>query len=360
MTEILRALSRELEVEIEQLIHRLICFADDLLLRWTLNCRDQVHRALIDVGRTLDVLEAHHLLFNPKKTVLLLRLEGSQAVKVLKHCTIKTKGGLFARIPRCKGETWLPLVHSHTYLGCKISYHCFEKHTLQYGMQIGTTAFQRLRPWLAKRHSVSTYTRAQVWKSCVLSSYLHGLAAAGVTQEGIQKLIHKCHAQLRLIGQSPSHITHETNADLFRRLALVDPAVYIQDQWKYHRLARQQAHLSSWKQEMEKSQTQKPLRVALFQQVCQTVLDRMLTFAKLSQTCPEWDQAIQGQLIIKKPQSDIQTGHQHGQNAEARGGPCRGSAIRPPHPPLQSAEEHLGGNQAPANLPLPASHLPPM
>ena len=54
---------------------------------------------------------------------------------------------------------------------------------------------------------------------------------------------------------------------------------------------------ASWKQEMEKSQTQKPLRVALFQQVCQTVLDRMLTFAKLSQTSPEWDQAIQGQLI---------------------------------------------------------------
>ena len=246
MTEILRALSRELDVEIEQLIHRLICFADDLLLRWTFHCRDQVHHALIEVGRTLDVLEAHHLLYNPKKTVLLLRLEGSQAVKVMKHCAIKTKDGLFVRIPRRSGETWLPLVHTHTYLGCKISYHCFEKQTLQYRMQIGTTAFQRLRPWLAKRHSVSTYTRAQVWKSCILSSYLHGLAAAGVTQEGFHKLIHKCHAQLRLLGQSPGHITHETNADLFNRLALTDPAVYIQDQWTqlYHRLARQQAHFS--------------------------------------------------------------------------------------------------------------------
>ena len=164
----------------------------------------------------------------------------------MKHCTIKTKDGLFVRIPRRTGETWLPLVHTHTYLGCKISYHCFEKQTLQYRMQIGTTAFQRLRPWLAKRHSVSTYTRAQVWKSCILSSYLHGLAAAGITQEGFHKLTHKCHAQLRLLGQSPGHITHETNADLFHRLALVDPAVYIQDQWTqlYHRLARQQAHFS--------------------------------------------------------------------------------------------------------------------
>ena len=57
---------------------------------------------------------------------------------------------------------------------------------------------------------------------------------------------------------------------------------------------------ASWKQEMEKSQAQKPLRVALFQQVCQTVLDRMLTFAKLSQTSPEWEQAIKGQLITSE------------------------------------------------------------
>ena len=61
---------------------------------------------------------------------------------------------------------------------------------------------------------------------------------------------------------------------------------------------------------------------------------------------------------IQKPQSDAQTGHQYDQNAEASGGPCRGGAIRPQHPPLQGVEEHLGGDQAPANLPLPASHLP--
>ena len=247
MTTILQALCPILECTVSQLIHRLICFADDLLMRWKICSPTEVHQALHAVGQILDVLERHHLIFNPKKTVMLIRLEGSQAAKLTKQCLIRTKEGLFVRIPRSSQETLLPVVHSHTYLGCKISYHCFEKLTLNHRIHIGKTAFQRLRPWLVKRHSVTWNTRAQVWRSCVLSSYLHGLAAAGLKQEGLHKLVARCNADLRLSGQSPGHVTHESNADLFRRLGVMDPLFGLQAQWNqlFDRLEHNQAQLHS-------------------------------------------------------------------------------------------------------------------
>ena len=247
MTVILQAICPILECTVSQLIHWLICFADDLLLRWKINSSSEVHHALHAVGQLLDVLEQHHLIFNPKKTVMLIRLEGSQVAKLTKQCLIRTKEGLFVRIPRSSNETLLPVVHSHTYLGCKISYHCFEKLTLNHRIHIGRTAFQRLRPWLVKRHSVTSTTRAQVWRSCILSSYLHGLAAAGLTQDGLRKLITRCNADLRSLRQSPGHITHECNVELFQRLGVTDPLLGLQAQWKqlFDRLEQNQAHLSS-------------------------------------------------------------------------------------------------------------------
>lgn len=59
-------------------------------------------------------------------------------------------------------------------------------------------------------------------------------------------------------------------------------------------------HTTSWKKEMEQNKAKKPLRVVLFQLVCQTVLDRMLATAKLSQSSQEWDQAVKSQLITSE------------------------------------------------------------
>ena len=245
MTVILRALCQVFRTPLPQLIHKLICFADDLLLRWTINTCDHAFQALCEVGQTLDILEQHQLMFNPKKTVMIVRLEGSRAARFNKQHIVKTREGLFIRIPRQQGETLLPIVHSHVYLGCKLSYHWFEKLTLAHRLQIGKAAFQRLRPWLAKRHSVNTSTRARVWQSCIYSSYTHGLAAAGLTQEGLHKLVTRCNADLRTLGQFPGHITHECNGDLFRRIGIDDPACLVKEQWSrlFSRLEHQQEAL---------------------------------------------------------------------------------------------------------------------
>ena len=228
------------------MIHKLICFADDLLLRWKIDHLDHVSQAVHEIGITLDVLEKHQLVYNPKKTVVLFRLEGLQAARTAQKWLIRTHEGLRIKIPRAQGDTLLPVVHTHKYLGCKLSYHAFETATISHRLHVGRTAFIRLRPWLVKRHSVPLKTKAQVWRACILSSYLHGLSAAGLTQAGLHKLIRRCNSDLRLIGQSPGHLTHETNADLFHRLGVLDPLRHLQEQWtkSFARLHRTQAALT--------------------------------------------------------------------------------------------------------------------
>ena len=103
---------------------------------WKIDSAPSVQQALIDIGQTLEILGQHQLLFNPRKTVMLVRLEGSQAARTTKQFLVRAKEGLFAKIPRINGGTLLPVVHSHTYLGRKLSYHCFETLTVNHRMQI--------------------------------------------------------------------------------------------------------------------------------------------------------------------------------------------------------------------------------
>lgn len=56
-------------------------------------------------------------------------------------------------------------------------------------------------------------------------------------------------------------------------------------------------HTSTWKKDMEASKVNKPLRVVLFQLVCQTTLDKMLALAKVCQSSQEWEQAVKHQVI---------------------------------------------------------------
>lgn len=207
---------------VEQLIHKLICFADDLLLCWKIGTPAHVSQAMREIGAVLDILEQHQLVYNPKKTVILIRLEGLQAAKI-HQWLVRTKEGLHVQVPRATGVTLIPVAHSsHTYLGRKLSYYNFETQTTSHRLQIGRVAFQRLRLWLVKRHSVPLKTKAQVWRACVLSSYLHGLSAAGLLQEGLHRLLFRCHTELRLMGRSPGHVTQETNHDSCNRLGVRD------------------------------------------------------------------------------------------------------------------------------------------
>ena len=66
-------------------------------------------------------------------------------------------------------------------------------------------------------HSVSLYM------SCVRSSLIFGLHATGLTDAVLRKLSATDSRHLRAIARSPAHITHESTAELRRRLRVVSP-----------------------------------------------------------------------------------------------------------------------------------------
>ena len=121
-----------------------------------------------------------------------------------------------------------------------------------------------------------------------------------------------------------------------------------------------------WKKEQNKAR--KPLRVVLFQQVCQTVLDRMLVIANLSSTSTEWENAPghhSGRKMALSPveqreqesSTDLASTHRDGQDAEAFGMLGGSFAGGPQHPAFQESEEHIHRNPPPADLSIPAAPL---
>ena len=210
----------------------LLTYADDLLAKWSFFNKEEIHEAVRQIGVILDVLETIGMHINTTKSVILIRLSGKHSRAIKKKLFTKQQGQTGLLIPRAHGPaTFLPIVHQHSYLGIKISFHQFEDYTLQYRLHIGRIAFLRLRPWLLKRHSYPLDLRLQLWQACIRSSCLHGLQATGLTPGGLQKLHRHLVADLRRIARSPSHITHETTADLLQRLNVPMPLVHLQEHW---------------------------------------------------------------------------------------------------------------------------------
>ena len=210
----------------------LVTYADDLLAMWCISEKAHVHRAIAQIGTVLDVLADLGMQVNLSKSVVLLRLSGRQSQTMKKKLLIKTTTGYCLRIPRKHGHTLLPVVPNHSYLGIKISYFQFEDQTLKHRLQIGRTAFVRLRPWLVQRHTFPLKLRIGLWVSCIRSACLHGLQATGLTPAGALRLHRHFASDIRRIAKSPSYVTHETTADLFCRLNLPLPLIHLQDFWQ--------------------------------------------------------------------------------------------------------------------------------
>ena len=210
----------------------LITYADDLLAMWCVNHRSQVIQSIKQIGIVLDILDDLGMTVNLTKSVVLLRLSGRQSQSLKKKLLVKTKTGCCIRVPRANGHTLIPVVMQHTYLGIKIGYHQFEDQTLKYRLQIGRTAFVRLRPWLTQRHSFPLALRIKLWVTCVRTACSHGLQATGLTPSGALKLHRHFVGDLRRIAKSPNHITHETTTDLCARLRVLLPLHHLQDFWQ--------------------------------------------------------------------------------------------------------------------------------
>ncbi|CAE7647723.1 unnamed protein product [Symbiodinium sp. CCMP2456] len=104
------------------------------------------------------------------------------------------------------------------YLGVVMSYDNFEEQSLNKRLQAARANLARLSKHLFARRGLSLRHRVSLYRVCVRSAALYGLASVGLPDKGHQTLQRFEIKHIRAIAKSPGHITHEANAELYQRL----------------------------------------------------------------------------------------------------------------------------------------------
>ena len=132
-------------------IDQITGFADDLHMHWALNDPLQFRNACAQVGFILTDLAEMGMHVSTDKTVILLALTGPSYDKITAPFVQRRKKDRYLKVVTKTGPVSLPIKSSHVYLGVKISYHHFERQTMQYRLQQSWQAFHRLSSFLCSK-----------------------------------------------------------------------------------------------------------------------------------------------------------------------------------------------------------------
>ena len=217
---------------LQWLQQHVVVYADDFILRWSIQDLAQVQTALRETAEFLHVIESHGLQVNTGKSAALLGLAGGGRNQVIKRFTRRRKD---QRILVCKSMNEhrydIPLVQKYDYLGATISYQCHERETMNRRLEAARHAFNRLKPILHDFRNHGLRSRLHLYHACVWSTATYGILEAGLQHQGATRLHGLVMKHLRSIARSPSHVTHESNHDLLARLRVKAPLDELQELW---------------------------------------------------------------------------------------------------------------------------------
>ena len=197
-------------------------FADDYHFWWVMRRAQDFRNCCSQIVRIIQTLQSLGMDVSTDKTVVLVALKGKDAASLLKTHTMRRLGRRFLQLQHPAGSMTLPLKHTHTYLGVRISYGHFERKTAKHRLQLAWVAFHRLHR-LLKHPLLPVSKRIQLWQSSVWSIARYGISATGVDDVSAQLLHSQFMRQLRMVARSPAHISRESNAQLLARLGLESP-----------------------------------------------------------------------------------------------------------------------------------------
>ena len=81
----------------------------------------------------------------------------------------RTQNGLALRL-HAEGmdDILIPLQKQAKYLDTVMTYTDVEDATLNHRLALARINYNRLKPWLSKRHSLTIKQRVAIWKTCIL------------------------------------------------------------------------------------------------------------------------------------------------------------------------------------------------
>ena len=203
-------------------------YADDGCMHEVVTSPEHFKQTLQRIGQTLDALDAAKLVINLEKTFALLRLVGTATAKTVKNHTMRTKHGVFLKIPRASGNfTLIKLVTQFQYLGATVSYYNFERATALARIKASEKTGQQLHRWLHSTRSLSGSQKYKIWKQCVFATMRYSLLATGMTYQSAKLIDTACLKQLRRLFREPSHLSLTSNQEFLRRHNLLEPLLQL-------------------------------------------------------------------------------------------------------------------------------------
>ena len=199
-------------------------FADDFCLHQTFTSSADVHHAIQNCGRFLDVLHESGLTVNMKKTVVVFKLLGRDAHKLLKRYVKRTKDGTFLLLPKSQhGHVLIKMVSHISYLGTILHYNNFERSTMNNRIKSATKVSHQLTRWIHTNNRLTFQQKTRLWYQCVYPCVIYGIRQIGFTVSTLLQLDRFCMTQLGRIWREPTFLHHLSHTDFLQQFGIADP-----------------------------------------------------------------------------------------------------------------------------------------
>jgi uncharacterized C2H2 Zn-finger protein len=204
-------------------------FADDICSHQMFDSEDSFYELLHAFGALLDLIERANLELNLTKTTITMRMKGKLAGKIHRKHVVRTQNGTYLKVPRSNGtHTKIKLVKSFRYLGVMMSYHNFERETMELRLKHSEQTSQQLHRWLYTQ-KMNAYQRTQLWYQCTYTCPRYGIIATGFTEATLISFYRFCIRQLRRIFKEPVHLYKENNSFFLSKHNIADPLLRLRD-----------------------------------------------------------------------------------------------------------------------------------
>ena len=204
-------------------------FADDHLGSWVFHTLDDLRRMDSEVAALLKVLTDAGMVISPSKSKLILKIKGASALKFARSGQVK-KNGIWHWNFQTDGNTFLiPIEEEVTYLGTILTFGKQADRTVEHRLEEARRRECQLKRCIRSRSVLSSRARVQIWRSCVVTTALHGLMGLELDAKLASRLRQWFHKSLRAVTNLPAHLTKISNEDLCTRFGVKEPIAMLHD-----------------------------------------------------------------------------------------------------------------------------------
>ena len=242
---ILKELTRKIPAD--WIKNNLTLFADDTCAHCIFTSISTLQEHLKYIGILFDTLEEFGMTVNVSKTAAILKGMGSALNKANRLVVKRTPQGSFLMIPRQGGmKTPIRLKSSHLYLGIIISYHNYERLSMDSRIAAAKKTSSIIHRWIYTRGGLTLHQKARLWYQCVYPCLSAGVLAVGLNQDTLASFDAYCMRSLRCIYHAPVHLDHVPHHRFLTLHRLKDPLKTLyklckttlqREQDRHHRLA---------------------------------------------------------------------------------------------------------------------------